>query len=42
MVRRPRLSDPVTNALDAIKDEYDCTDDDEAVRYALREAGYDV
>jgi len=42
MARRPRLSDPVTNALDDIKNHYDCNDDDDAIRYALREAGYDV
>lgn len=39
---RPRLSDPVTETLDGILEEYDLNTYDQAIRQVLREAGYDV
>jgi len=42
MARRPRLSNRTCEALDDIKQEYEYDDDEEAIRYALRKAGYDL
>lgn len=39
---RPHIPDPVAQTLAEIREENDLPNHGEAVRYALREAGYDV
>lgn len=42
MAARPKLPRPVEETLDEIMDEHDYNTYGEAIRHALREAGYDV
>lgn len=42
MVRRPRITETVGEALDEIKDDYELKKDEQAIRHLLRKEGYDV
>jgi len=42
MARRPKVRDPVAEALQEIADTHEYGSMDEAITHALREAGYDV
>lgn len=42
MGMRPHIPDPVAEKLGEIQDEHDLPNHGEAVRHALREAGYDL
>lgn len=42
MVIRPKIRGPVKEQLEQIQEEYDYPSTQEAIRHALREAGYDV
>lgn len=42
MVMRPEIGGPVEEQLEAIKDEHEYPNIQEAIRHALRQGGYDV
>lgn len=42
MAKRPRVRKPVIDTLDTIREEQEFGSYDEAITYALREAGYNV